>query len=97
MTYSGKTVQEILDAVYEEAEKSIQEAWEDGYKQGVKEYAPRNAALEEVNRQLTEHAGSLEDQIKKERGRLHVWLPVGICAGAAAGTVITAIVTAWAR
>jgi len=76
--YSGETVLKLLDAVYAEADAAIQEAWQDGYKQGVKEYAPQTAALEEVNRQLLE-------QVRKERSGVWVWAPAAGAAGALLG------------
>ncbi|MGP1427202.1 MAG: hypothetical protein ACTTKB_03180 [Treponema sp.] len=38
--YTAKEVQEVLDIVIEEAEKSITEAYNAGYKQGVLEFKP---------------------------------------------------------
>ncbi len=76
--YSGETVQKILDAVYAEADAAIEEAWQDGYKQGVREYAPQTAALEEVNRQL-------QEQVRQERSGVLVWAPAAGAAGALLG------------
>ena len=39
-TYTGKEVQSLIDIVVEESEKSIEEAYNAGYKQGVLAYKP---------------------------------------------------------
>lgn len=87
--YSGREVLEILLTAEDEAAVCVREAYTEGYKAGVAEYAPRCAQLEAVNASLMAEITSV-----KSSASLPSWvLPVtGICCaslGFAAG-VLTA-------
>ncbi len=78
-TYSADEVREMVDAVREEAAAAIVEAWNDGYKAGVLEYAPQAEGLRAVS-----------ESLRRESGRLTVpvWhVPVWAAAGVAAGFI----------
>lgn len=47
--YTGDEVAELLDDVMSEAESSVESAWNDGYKTGVLEYAPKLESLQVLN------------------------------------------------
>ena len=87
-SYTAQEVQELLDIVVEEAEKSITEAYNAGYKQGVIEFKPDvsywKTKAEEYERQfLLEHR-------KKWR-----WALSGFGIGILGGAGITIGVRLW--
>ena len=86
--YTGHEVQELLDIVVEEAEKSITEAYNAGYKQGVIEFKPDvsywKTKAEEYERQF------LLEYRKKWR-----WALSGFGIGILGGAGITIGVRLW--
>ena len=87
-TYSGDLVLELLDAVKKTAEKEIERAYEDGYKQGLLEVSPDAAALAELN-------NSMEKEIENlQRNRWKDTILTGGCcliAGTLTGIIIMAV------
>ena len=79
--YTGQEVQELLDIVVEEAEKSITEAYNAGYKQGVLEYKP-NVAYWKTQ------AEGFETLLKAERRKKWLWSLGGVSIGLAGGVGI---------
>ena len=81
-SYTAKEVQEVLDIVIEEAEKSITEAYNAGYKQGVLEFKPEvsywKAEVENYKRLLT-----------VERGKKWQWTLGGAGVGFISGAALT--------
>lgn len=78
-TYSADEVRAMVDAVRADAAAAIEDAWNDGYKAGVLEYAPQAEGLRVVN-----------ESLRRESGRLTVpaWhVPVWAAAGVAAGFI----------
>ena len=80
--YTAKEVQEVLDIVIEEAEKSITEAYNAGYKQGVLEFKP------EVSYWQTE-AENYKRLLSLERGKKWQWAAGGATIGLLGGAGIT--------
>ncbi len=60
--YSSDEVAELLAIAEEETEISINKAYAEGYKAGVKEYAGENARLETLNKELQKEALKMEMQ-----------------------------------
>ena len=79
--YTGQEVQELLDIVVEEAEKSITEAYNAGYKQGVLEYKPDVAYWKT-------QAEGFETLLKAERRKKWLWSLGGASIGLAGGVGI---------
>lgn len=79
--YTAKEVQEILDVVIEEAEKSITEAYDAGYKQGVLEFKP------EVSYWKAE-AENYKRRLGLERGKKWQWAAGGAGIGFLGGAGI---------
>lgn len=79
--YTAKEVQELLDVVIEEAEKSITEAYDAGYKQGVLEFKP------EVSYWQTE-AENYKRRLVLERGKKWQWAAGGAGIGLLGGAGI---------
>lgn len=79
--YTGQEVQELLDIVVEEAEKSIMEAYDAGYKQGVLEYKP------DVTYWKTQ-AECFETLLKAERRKKWLWSLGGVGIGLVGGVGI---------
>lgn len=79
--YTGQEVQELLDIVIEEAEKSITEAYNAGYKQGVLEYKPDVAYWKT-------QAEGFETLLKAERRKKWLWSVGGVCIGLGGGVGI---------
>nr|DAO73837.1 MAG TPA: hypothetical protein [Caudoviricetes sp.] len=79
--YTGLEVQELLDIVVEEAEKSITEAYNAGYKQGVLEYKPDVAYWKT-------QAEGFETLLKAERRKKWLWSLGGVSIGLAGGVGI---------
>lgn len=83
--YTKEEVQQILDSVYFEAEKAIDKAFDDGYKQGVLEYAPKIYALE-----------NFQDNLEKESKNLkrnQILIGTGCCIGGIAGGFLLGFLT----
>ena len=80
--YTAKEVQEILEIVIQEAEKSITEAYNAGYKQGVLEFKP------EVSYWQTE-AENYKRQYLLERRKKWQWALGGAGLGFIGGASIT--------
>lgn len=79
--YTAKEVQELLDVVIEEAEKSIAEAYNAGYKQGVLEFKP------EVSYWKAE-AENYKRRLGLERGKKWQWAAGGASIGLLGGAGI---------
>ena len=79
--YTAKEVQEVLDIVIEEAEKSITEAYNAGYKQGVLEFKP------EVSYWKAE-AENYKRRLALERGKKWQWAAGGAGIGLLGGAGI---------
>ena len=80
--YTAKEVQEVLDIVIEEAEKSITEAYDAGYKQGVLEFKP------EVSYWKAE-AENYKRRLALERGKKWQWALGGAGLGFIGGASLT--------
>ena len=80
-SYTAQEVQELLDIVVEEAEKSITEAYNAGYKQGVLEYKPDVAYWKT-------QAEGFETLLKAERRKKWLWSLGGVSIGLAGGVGI---------
>ena len=80
-SYTAKEVQELLDVVIEEAEKSIAEAYNAGYKQGVLEFKP------EVSYWKAE-AENYKRRLALERGKKWQWAAGGVGIGLLGGAGI---------
>lgn len=80
-SYTAQEVQEFLDIVVEEAEKSITEAYNAGYKQGVLEYKPDVAYWKT-------QAEGFETLLKAERRKKWLWSLGGVSIGLAGGVGI---------
>ncbi len=77
----------LVDQLKAEADKAIENAFDEGYKAGVLEYAPENEALKTVNE-------SLKADLKKEKTvlKLPLWtVPVSFISGFAAGIIFEAV------
>lgn len=81
-SYTAREVQEILEIVIEESEKSIAEAYNAGYKQGVLEFKP------EVSYWQTE-AESYKRQYLLERRKKLQWTLGGAGLGFIGGAALT--------
>ena len=81
-SYTAKEVQEALEVVINEAEKSITEAYNAGYKQGVLEFKP------EVSYWQTE-AESYKRQYLLERRKKLQWTLGGAGLGFISGAALT--------
>ena len=81
-SYTAKEVQEALEIVINEAEKSITEAYNAGYKQGVLEFKP------EVSYWQTE-AESYKRQYLLERRKKWQWTLGGAGVGFISGAALT--------
>lgn len=79
--YTAKEVQEVLEIVILEAEKSITEAYNAGYKQGVLEFKP------EVSYWQTE-AENYKRRLVLERGKKWQWAAGGAGIGLLGGAGI---------
>ena len=86
--YTAQEVQELLDIVVEEAEKSITEAYNAGYKQGVIEFKP------DVSYWKTK-AEEYERQFLLERRKKWRWALSGFGIGILGGAGITIGVRLW--
>lgn len=81
--YSGAEVLELIEIVMEEAEKSITQSYQEGYKQGVLEYKPDM----EYYKMLYE---SIKDQNKKTLWQNNLLsLSIGLIAGTYGGFLLT--------
>ena len=87
-SYTAQEVQELLDIVVEEAEKSITEAYNAGYKQGVIEFKP------DVSYWKTK-AEEYERQFLLERRKKWRWALSGFGIGILGGAGITIGVRLW--
>ena len=86
--YSGELVLELLDAVKKTAEKEIERAYEDGYKQGLLEVSPEAAALEFLNKELEKELAGM----KQKRWRdIMLAGAGGVVLGALTGIIIMAV------
>lgn len=79
-SYSSDEVAELLAIAEEEAEVSIKEAYAEGYKAGVLEYAPENARLEALNKSLEKDAMKMQASIEMQK-TFSRYLPVIFAAG----------------
>lgn len=79
-SYSSDEVAELLAIAEEEAEVSIKEAYAEGYKAGVLEYAPENARLEALNKSLEKDAKEMQTSIEMQK-TFSRYLPVIFTAG----------------
>ena len=86
-TYSGDLVLELLDAVKKTAEKEIERAYEDGYKQGLLEVSPEAAALEFLNNELEKELLGMK---QKRRRDIMLAGAGGVVLGALTGIIIMA-------
>lgn len=87
-TYSGDLVLELLDAVKKTAEKEIERAYEDGYKQGLLEVSPEAAGLEFLNKELEKELAGM----KQKRWRdIMLSGAGGVVLGALTGIIIMAV------
>jgi hypothetical protein len=77
-TYSGQTVQAIIDAIIAEANAEIETAFAEGYKQGVLEYAPETERLSVISKSLW-----LELEKERRRAVIPVWQSALWTAGGA--------------
>jgi len=78
---------QILEIAGEEADVSIRNAYQEGYRQGLLETAPENEALKVLNEQL-------KADLKKEKKALKLpfWtLPVSFVSGVATGIILEAV------
>lgn len=83
-TYSGTLVQELLEAVQTEAERSIEAAYEDGYKQGLLE----SAVDAEYYRVQTTELQAEAERLMQEKQRSRWLYPVCLLGGALAGCAV---------
>lgn len=87
-TYSGDLVLELLEAVKKTAEKEIERAYEDGYKQGLLEVSPEAAGLEFLNKELEKELAGM----KQKRWRdIMLAGAGGVVLGALTGIIIMAV------
>ena len=59
-SFSAQEVTALVESLMDEAEQSIANAYAEGYKAGVLEFAPAEAALQEANAQLLAEVERLE-------------------------------------
>lgn len=86
-TYTGDEVAVMLDIVAEEADRAIENAYQEGYKAAVLEYAPQNEGL----RTLSEH---LRTELDDERNKLKtpLWtIPLFVAVSFIAGWTVKAV------
>lgn len=77
-SYTGREVQELIDIVVEESEKSITEAYNAGYKQGVLTYMPDVAYWKTKAQQF-------ETEVKKQKTRSLMFGLGGVSIGVLGG------------
>ena len=84
-SFSAQEVTALVESLMDEAEQSIANAYAEGYKAGVLEFSPAEAALQEANSQLLADVERLETAHGKG-----LWTAGFI--GAGAGVVVATIV-----
>lgn len=84
-SFSAQEVTALVESLMDEAEQSIANAYAEGYKAGVLEFAPAEAALQEANAQLLAEVERLETAHGKG-----LWSAGFI--GAGAGVVVATLV-----
>lgn len=84
-SFSAQEVTALVESLMDEAEESIANAYAEGYKAGVLEFAPAEAALQEANSQLLAEVERLESAHGKG-----LWSAGFI--GAGAGVVVATLV-----
>ena len=84
-SFSAQEVTALVESLMDEAEQSIANAYAEGYKAGVLEFSPAEAALQEANSQLLAEVERLETAHGKG-----LWSAGFI--GAGAGVVVATLV-----
>lgn len=79
-TYSGEIVLQIVAVIKESARKEIEEAFEDGYKQGLLEFAPENESLKTLN-------AAVEKELQNYKNKYYRNIFLSGAGGIAAGFV----------
>lgn len=88
-SFSAQEVTALVESLMDEADASIEAAYAEGYKAGVLEFAPAEAALQEANSQLLAEVERLETAHAKG-----VWTAgfIGVGAGMVVATLVCSLV-----
>lgn len=88
-SFSAQEVTALVESLMDEAEQSIANAYAEGYKAGVLEFSPAEAALQEANSQLLAEVERLETAHGKG-----LWSAgfIGVGAGVVVATLVCSLV-----
>lgn len=92
--FSDQEVAALMEDMMAEADKSIESAYAEGFKAGVLEFAPAEAALQEANAQLLAEVERMETAHGKG-----LWSAgfIGVGAGLVVATVVCSLVFGMVR